>query len=491
MIDKRFIEQCERERLHLSGSIQACGAMLVVDAKARVSHASANVAEFLGAPPSAWLGRPLPEDIAHVAAMLPASPAGFRHPSELAMPGPAGGAALLDVTAIRGMAGQAILEFTRAGGPDEAYRAGPRFELHRFANDEAVTEARGRLVEEVARLSGAHRVMYYQFKDDGDGEVIAEAREESHYGSYLGLRFPASDIPQVARALYLKNPWRLIHDAEALPVPLLGTDALPPDLTWSDLRSASPIHCVYLANMGVRCSLSFPIILGGMLSALVAVHHREPLHSPRRLLDAMSRMVNQFSLSLANFNAQRRMHLVDNLARRFDPMREAVRRHGDMFSAWPELASWLLHEFRADGALLCRDDEVVYHGTTFEAGTLDLIDDWFCTRQDELVRASDHLSQHVPGYPMSQIAGTLALRTHSAGRSGIRIYLTRCEHVHEVAWGGNPEKPVEAHDGLYGIAPRRSFEKWIEKRLGYSSPWSNEAKLLALRLRDLLLNELR
>jgi len=66
----------------------------------------------------------------------------------------------------------------------------------------------------------------------------------------------------------------------------------------------------------------------------------------------------------------------------------------------------------------------------------------------------------------------------------VRLYLCRREWLHEVAWGGNPDKPVEYHDGTLGIAPRRSFEKWVEKRIGYCRPWENEVRLLLLRLRE-------
>jgi light-regulated signal transduction histidine kinase (bacteriophytochrome) len=64
--------------------------------------------------------------------------------------------------------------------------------------------------------------------------------------------------------------------------------------------------------------------------------------------------------------------------------------------------------------------------------------------------------------------------------------LCRGETLYDVVWGGNPEKPVEVHEGLLNISPRRSFEKWVEKRMGYSRPWSNECRLMALKLREFL-----
>jgi light-regulated signal transduction histidine kinase (bacteriophytochrome) len=65
--------------------------------------------------------------------------------------------------------------------------------------------------------------------------------------------------------------------------------------------------------------------------------------------------------------------------------------------------------------------------------------------------------------------------------------LFRKELVQEVQWGGNPNKPIEFNQGRIGVAPRRSFEKWVEKRRGYSSPWLAEDRLAAKRLRQLLI----
>lgn len=90
--------------------------------------------------------------------------------------------------------------------------------------------------------------------------------------------------------------------------------------------------------------------------------------------------------------------------------------------------------------------------------------------------------------PWSHVAGVLALKGRCPDGRMLRVYLTRQEYIHEVAWGGNPDKPIEHHDGTHGIAPRHSFEKWVEKRMGHSRPWESESRLLGLRLREMLIN---
>jgi light-regulated signal transduction histidine kinase (bacteriophytochrome) len=80
----------------------------------------------------------------------------------------------------------------------------------------------------------------------------------------------------------------------------------------------------------------------------------------------------------------------------------------------------------------------------------------------------------------------LAVKLHTQNQGTIQLWLFRKELIYEVDWGGNPDKPVEFYEGKIGIAPRRSFDKYVEKRKDYSSPWSREDRLAAKRLRQLL-----
>jgi len=342
------------------------------------------------------------------------------------------------------------------------------------------------LVQRVFELSGYQRVLYYSFREDGDGEVLAEARQPEIYGSYLGLRFPASDIPQIARILYLMNPWRQIPDAAGSPVPLWSDGVETADLSYTDLRSVSPIHALYLANMGVRASLSFPIVVGGELWGLIACHQSSPCLLGTSQLNTISHEVRSHVMAMSAFFAQRRIQMLDSLVYRFREARDILHAEGDIVTAWPKMAAWLADAFGADGATLCMGDEYANWGVSFEDSALKVFDPWFVEQQGESVWLGDRLGRQVSGFCLSRIAGVLAVKAKLAGNEFLRVYLTRQEYIHEVAWGGNPEKPVEYHDGAIGIAPRRSFEKWVEKRLGRSRPWENEARLLGLKLRELL-----
>ena len=146
------------------------------------------------------------------------------------------------------------------------------------------------IATEVHDVTGFDRVMVYRFAPDGSGAVIAEARGSAGINSFLGLNFPASDIPRQARLLYQANWIRNIPDARYAPAvimpPLNPLTGQPLDLSHSILRSVSPVHRQYLANMGVVASVSLSLILRGQLWGLIACHHNAPRYLPHRLRDA-------------------------------------------------------------------------------------------------------------------------------------------------------------------------------------------------------------
>ncbi len=478
---KPYIDECEKEALHLSGAIQAHGALLVADERLSISHFSANIHDFLPTDMAIALGAPLPQPLRDIVGEI-GPDTGSRQQFEAAL---VVGRGALDVVVSRGRQQQLVIELTAAcpAQPPAAAFTG----LLPVAGVSQLDQQRLALLVEVGTLTGFERVMYYRFLEDGDGEVLAEARQEGVRGSYFGLRFPASDIPQIARVLYQQNPWRLIADAQAGPVPILGRDGLAPDLGYSDLRSVSPVHALYLSNMGVGASLSFPIVVGGRLWGLIACHNAQPREVGLAELSLAAKEVHAHTLALASHFAQHRMQLLDGLVRRFSEARAMVHEAGDIVAAWPRLGPWLAAEFAADGAQLCLNEGQVDWGEGLEPEVLACVDVHFLEQQIDPVWLVESLSRQVPDFPLSQVAGVLAVKAKTADGQLLRVYLTRQEHIHEVAWGGNPDKPVERHDGVYGIAPRRSFEKWVEKRMGRCRPWDNEARLLGLKLRELVM----
>lgn len=487
-MDKRFIDACEAEALHLSAAIQPHGALIVADSDGLVRYFSQNLHAFLPAEPLIAVDCLLPDNLLLLLAQLGLAP-GARCQFAAALEGCDG---FLDVVLSRNVQGLVILELMPVV-PGEELGAVLLPGAAELLPWDLVDIAQGQqiLVEKIAELTGFHRVMYYSFREDGDGDVLAEARQPGVIGRYLGLRFPASDIPEVARKLYKLNPWRLIPDARAASVPLVGAGAEVPDLSYSDLRSVSPVHQLYLANMGVEASLSFPVVAADQLLGLIACHHAQPRRPSLSALSGAAQLARIYSLTVSGLTAQRRIQLVDGLSRRFDQVSAMVQESGGLLAAWPQLGGWLIREFAVDGAQLSIGEGCETWAEGFEPEVWAVFDSWFVGEKLDAVWLSDSLIRQVPDYPLSNVAGVLAIKARLSGGRMLRLYLTRHEYIHDVAWGGNPDKPVEYHDGVLGIAPRRSFEKWVEKRMGQSRPWDNETRLLGLKLRELLVQLVR
>ena len=155
--------------------------------------------------------------------------------------------------------------------------------------------------ERVREVAVYDRVLVYQFMQDGSGWVIAESREP-HLEPFLDLHYPAADIPQQARALYLKNWLRLITEVNYDPAPLTPSlnprTGLPLDMSHAILRDVSPIHREYLRNMGIDASMSISIIHGDKLWGLIACHHYSPRRLPRHLRAVCELFGSMFSMQL-------------------------------------------------------------------------------------------------------------------------------------------------------------------------------------------------
>jgi light-regulated signal transduction histidine kinase (bacteriophytochrome) len=189
------------------------------------------------------------------------------------------------------------------------------------------------IAKELKRISGFDKVMIYQFDTDWNGEVVAEAMDED-IESYLGLKFPASDIPPQARELYKKTPYRLIPNIDYVPVklypvinPLTGAFI---DLTNSSLRSVAAIHLEYLKNMEVSASMSTRILKDGLLWGLISCHHRTPKYvsyQVRSLFEMLSSLITSKITAVQNadiFEYKSRTHA------RLNKVMERIYRKSDL-----------------------------------------------------------------------------------------------------------------------------------------------------------------
>ena len=159
-------------------------------------------------------------------------------------------------------------------------------------------------VVEVRSFLKTDRVMVYRFDADGSGEVIAESVNKDRLPSMLGLHFPADDIPQQARELYVRERVRTIVDVNSLQI---GLSTLRDAQTGNALQAADiryrqvdSCHAAYLKAMGVHSSIVVPVLHGNQLWGLLVSHHSETQFIFDEDLQLLQEVADQVSVALAH-----------------------------------------------------------------------------------------------------------------------------------------------------------------------------------------------
>lgn len=494
---------CDREPIHTPGAIQPHGVLLALEeASLRIVQVSANTAEQLGRPPEGLLGLDLlsllegEEDRRRLRAQLRALDVDYGNPLRLALRADGRGRAFDGV--VHRVDGLVVLELEPArDGPDEE-RPGkpledqtrlPRRAILRMQAAEGLREQYEILVDEVSDCTGFDRVMVYQFDEDGHGRVVAE-RASPEMDPYLGLHYPASDIPQQARHLYTLNWLRLIADVDYRPAPLVPerspATGLPLDLSWSVLRSVSPVHVQYLKNMGVSSSMSISLLKGDRLWGLIACHHRTPLHVPFRVRAACELLGCVMSLQLATREAGEEARQLSRLRAALGSMTVGLG-EGRSPLDLAEEGDRLLGLFEAEGAVIRYGGESRQLGRTPPAEQVDRLIAWLRGRPDAEVFATHRLSAAFP--QADQIAGEASglISITLCRIRGDHLLFFRPEAIRTVHWGGDPSKAARVDgDQPDVLSPRTSFEAWKEVIRGSSTPWTPAQVEIARELRNSL-----
>lgn len=480
------LTNCDREPIHIPGSIQPHGCLLACDNACRnLLFHSANAPELLGFGDD-LVGQPLSQVIGgqnthDLLNKLTASGSGSR-------PVPVFGMQIngqsFDVS-IHRFANRAIIELEPAAQQYAAQLGMARTVIERLRALHDVEM----LIEQAAVLFqaqlGYDRVMVYELGPDGAGKVVSEARQDRQE-SFRGQYFPASDIPQQARALYLKNPIRMIGDTSFTPVPILPLpDPQEPalDLSHAHLRSVSPIHCEYLRNMGVAASMSISIIVDNALWGLIACHHDSPKVLSMAERAAAEMAGDFFSMQLATL-IRNQARDAETVARRaLDDLLVDASRNDDVSTALQNRLPQLADLIPSQGVALSFDGawSALGHAPAQDdvAPLLQLAE----TVAVGEVFSTDSLSELLPDAPdlTAQAAGVMIVPLSKRPRD--YLFYFRREAVQTLEWAGDPNKTYET--GPFGdrLTPRKSFAIWKETVRNRSHPWSDADRSFAEAIR--------
>lgn len=477
------LRKCESEQIHIPGSIQPCGALLVVDATDEVVvQVSDNLAEYLGLSPGAALGKPLADiinaDNAEKIRRLP-----MRGDLQPSVP--------------------AVIHFQRAGRPlalaVQVHKVADNWVIEVEPSDESEMQYFGHLfiatrnalwesdqqndilhyaqfiAERIRDLTGFDRVMLYRFDTHWNGEVIAESRNHL-LPSLLGNHFPASDIPPQARQLYERNLIRVLVDVDAPSIPIhpilhpRSGQAL--DMSLAVLRSMSPIHIEYLRNMGVKATITVSLMKGGKLWGLIACHHASPKRVPFHLRELAEFVGKTVSLKLTNLESEERNAYMNQVRQTLTMLTRCLRQSGNVGEVLSLLETDILKLVRATGGYIAIGGKSYSFGMVPPAPEIDLLVSWLEGQSSGEVFHTDSLvSQYPQAHGYSDVAsGLLAVRLDRQFSHYILWF--REEQIRSIPWAGDPNKSLVVDATGPRIEPRRSFARWMLEQRGYSLPWS-------------------
>jgi chemotaxis family two-component system sensor kinase Cph1 len=479
-VDGPGLTACDLEPIHIPGSIQSNGVLFIVDPN------SGKLLGFAGPLDEAALGRPIAEIV------------GLSWES------------LRDQTPESGIYVSAPLRFGDKNCDVISYRTGEHLAIELLYNDndrtidasylaeiltlEARLERAGTL-EDLAheaaqafhKLTGFDRVMVYRFIDGDAGKVLGEYRSHD-FSSFMHHHFPASDIPQQARALYVRNKVRVIADVHSQRQPIVSASSQLKTIDLSDsvLRSVAPVHIQYLKNMDVGASASMSIVKDGQLWGLIACHH----HTPKNisLSDRLAAQTLATSLSrLLKVREEGEFYQQSiRLRAQEDKILSLLGNDQNLAQFFARSGSFIATLLDADGFAAVQGRDIFQFGVGPTQDQVRELAEY--VRVPALLNplATDQLSsQFAPAEAYRDVASGLLAVTMSMEVPTILLWF-RAEHLQTVKWAGNPHKP-DSDDPTAPLTPRASFDAWSENVNGRARSWSLAEIESAARVARMLL----
>lgn len=352
---------------------------------------------------------------------------------------------------------------------------------------QAVCEA---AVHELRRISGFDGILMYRFDGDWNGTVIAEEKDD-RLEHYLGQTFPASDVPKQARALYLKNPYRLIPNREYQPLrlyPVINplSNAFT-DLSDANLRGVAAVHLEYMKNMGINASMSIRVIYKEKLWGLISCHHITHKYLDFELCsifewlsDVISARItlilNKEEYDLVQLLQEKRVALTSQVYTDEHIAKGLLRHNG----------ANILDLFKASGAVVVLNGRMEVKGITPRQDDLENLLLWLEGKNFAEVFATDHLSAlYEDAAAYSQLASGLLFIPIDSNR-GEFVVCFRPESVVAINWGGDPHQAINFDKDGKNYHPRNSFKLWVQTVLQHAEPWTMQELEVAASLRNFL-----
>ncbi|WP_235298756.1 ATP-binding protein [Portibacter marinus] len=361
----------------------------------------------------------------------------------------------------------------------------------RLTEDKSLPGFFNAVLQEVRVITGYDHIMIYQFDEKYHGEVIGELKTEER-SSFLGLRFPSTDIPEQARALYFQEIIRTIANVENEQVPIYknADSDYDKDLSLINIhsRGVSPIHLEYLSNMDVKASFSVAIIKENKLWGLIACHHTAPKvinYRTRKWLKFLSKFISM------NLDKMESGQIQNNLLQKQyhkDKILSKIINSPDIAKTLLKHSNELLQIMDAKGILVKAGDSIQYTKNLSDIDHQRLFD-WLAEKGSfDILHTSSSKYLLADQIFHEKLVGLMILQLSQISQD--YIIFTRPEEVSEVTWAGNPNES-KSFDKVKGrLTPRKSFERWKGVIKDQSKPWKSDeieiAKTIKNEIRELV-----
>lgn len=487
------LTNCDKEPIHIPGRVQSHGFLLAADSQSLViTYSSENIDQFIPVSAAVLLGQTLTaleSLIGQEGQLLPLLKLGeVKKSFETVNPYPLQVNDTDYYLIISGTAGLYLLEFEPVTLEyDIQNQIGKS--VSGILTGKSISALLENTATEVKDIINYDRVMVYKFLEDGHGEVIAEDKNED-LEPFLGLHYPASDIPKQARELYKLNYTRIIADVNAVSAAIIThqQDASV-DLTHSVLRAVSPIHIQYLKNMGVESSFSISLVVHGELWGLIACHNYSPKFIDFKAREA-AKLIGKIVSSALEYREDEELGEINTS---YETALNILSLH---LGKDEELVNSLTqHEYTikditsASGVAILMDHKIAMVGDTPDETQLTALFNWLKTTMDDAIYYTHRLpAVFSPAKEYKQIGSGIVASMINKDMEEMIIWF-KPEKITSVNWAGNPEKPVMvAENGLLNLSPRHSFEIFAQMVENTAIKWTKAEISNVMKIREKIIN---
>jgi chemotaxis family two-component system sensor kinase Cph1 len=487
------LTNCDKEPIHIPGKIQSHGFLVAVNSKTHlITYISQNIQTLINHDAKNYLGKNIDEledkleitgvkiKLSQILALGEANNFEHQNPFYIELN-------KTPYNLIASVSGDdLIVEFeTVTSDLDVDVQKTIGRSISEILSGKNLTSLLNNAATEVKKIINYDRVMIYKFGEDGHGEVVAEVKN-ADLEPFLGLHYPASDIPKQARDLYKINLTRIIADVNTESSAIITHNEGPPlDLTNAVLRAVSPIHIQYLKNMGVESSFSISLIAHGELWGLIACHNYSPRFINYKARDA-SKLIGQILSSALEYRQdEENVERSTKLSAAANDLGELIEKENLIEDALTKNTVTIKDITNASGAVLIYNGEITTIGITPNHEQIADIVKWLkVNMQDSIYYTHRFPEIFFPAKQFSETASGILACMLSKELSELIIWF-KPEQMETIYWAGNPDKAVEkTEDGLLFLSPRKSFESWAEIVKNTSEKWNNEEISAVIKVRE-------